>query len=338
MARETIILYRYARRSSGEIVDINNARKSEQYYCIECGCPMLPKKGVQKSHHFAHFRNAHCQAEGYLHKLSKFLISRKLQDHIRKDSPYLIMYPVKVKCDYFKSTFPFFRCVDEEVLTTNLTAIFDQVEVEGQVGDCRADILLKSSRFPEKSLLIEIKVSNGINEKKEQLGYPIIELSISSLNDLQAILEEDRIILHGNRVRAYNFRSNVREKSCCNGKCTRNKKAAICYIRDSTFIIEERSPSNLLSLLQKEKMKYFLGLGRFKENLWSDIVRDTRAHGYLIHNCWNCFHFVPKLFYCEEIGPIKSSRRGGKCESFLTLEELSNLEEVPETIILLGCQ
>lgn len=338
MAEENIILYRYARRASGEIVDINNARKGEQYYCIECGCRMLPKKGVQKAHHFAHFRNAKCQPEGYLHKLSKFLISWKLRDHIQKDRPYLIIYPVKLKCDYFKSTLPFFRCIDEEVLAANLTTIFDQVEVEGRVGSCRADILLKSSHLPEKLLLIEIKVSSGVNEKKEQLGHPIIELLISSHDDLQDILEKDRLTLQDKNVRAYNFRSNVREKTYCDGECIRNKKAAICYIHGGAFIIEERSPSNLMTFLQKEKIKYFRGLGRFKENLWSDIVSDARAHGYLIRNCWNCLHFVPKFFWCEELGPIKSSRRGGKCEKFLALQELSTLEEIREVKILLGRQ
>ena len=68
-------------------VTINEAKRGEQYECLECKGIMIPKKGDINQHHFAHKADFSCKGEGQRHLYIKETMYSFLQNNLERLHP-----------------------------------------------------------------------------------------------------------------------------------------------------------------------------------------------------------------------------------------------------------
>ena len=187
------VKYHYALDEHERIVCIDDVteedRQSHSYHCLNCGERMIPRMGVKRTRHFAHRgEDVHCGQETYLHKLAKLLIKEKFN----QEGPFEISYYRDVKCSDQDSC-PFAKpeeCHVMKLVTIDLKHFYDNCIEEQYVDGFIADLLLTKSDMPEReNVLIEIQVSHKSTEQKIQSGLRIIEIHISTEEDIKTLLD-----------------------------------------------------------------------------------------------------------------------------------------------------
>jgi hypothetical protein len=140
--------------------------------CVHCGGPLVARKGVQRRHHFAHYRDSSCPgaAESLLHLLAKELLSTgetiALPEYI---------YRAKSKPKYRKPV-----AIERQVVSASRARIAG-VAVEQPLGDIVPDLLL---HLEGGDLIIEIAVSHRVDRAKlrriRRMNLPAIEISLGA--------------------------------------------------------------------------------------------------------------------------------------------------------------
>lgn len=200
------IKYKYAWDSNHHIVEISTVNKqlrdNTQYYCLSCGKELIARLGEKNQHHFAHKSSADtilCNNETYLHELAKIKIKEKFD----RGDAFIIKLHKNIICSSVK-TCEFSQgaktCCEQQEKVVNLKSYYDTCTIEKQIGSFKADILLENSTRPIKPLLIEICVTHPCSEEKINSKLPIIEIPVSSEDDIKEI--EMRTELEG---RKYNI-------------------------------------------------------------------------------------------------------------------------------------
>ena len=187
------IKYKYAWDNDRHIVEISTVNKqlrgNTQYYCISCGKELIPRLGDKNQHHFAHKSSddtISCNNETYLHKLAKIKIKEKfdrVDTFIIKLHKNIICSSVKT-CEFSQGAK---TCCEQQEKIVNLKSYYDTCTIEKQIGNFKADILLENSTRPIKPLLIEICVTHPCSEEKINSKLPIIEIPVSSEDDIKEI-------------------------------------------------------------------------------------------------------------------------------------------------------
>ncbi len=187
------IKYKYAWDNDRHIVEISTVNKqlrgNTQYYCISCGKELIPRLGDKNQHHFAHKSSddtISCNNETYLHKLAKIKIKEKfdrVDTFIIKLHKNIICSSVKT-CEFSQGAK---TCCEQQEKVVNLKSYYDTCTIEKQIGSFKADILLENSTRPIKPLLIEICVTHPCSEEKINSKLPIIEIPVSSEDDIKEI-------------------------------------------------------------------------------------------------------------------------------------------------------
>lgn len=199
----TGIKYKYAIDPGGKIISIDEVPKEihlrEEYICISCGLKLIAKKGEERKPHFAHYPileevsyiEKHCNYESYIHKLAK----SKLFELI-KTYGLVITVQRKLICSKNQNCRSF---VEETINIKDLYKEFD-LKKETRISDFIPDIAVipRKNNLPE--LFIEIKYSHGISSKKSVSGYPIIEFSVSTEDELEKI---ESCIIEGRPVEEF---------------------------------------------------------------------------------------------------------------------------------------
>lgn len=191
------IKYSYAKNENGDIVNIEDAKKGEKYFCIGCGDEMIVRLGGVRVHHFSHKSNNNCNEETYLHKLAK----RKIVDLFNSSDEFFIEYCV-LKYEVCASSEiceleNMNRCRDEvEDISYvprrfDLKQFYDLAEEEKNIGDFVADVLITNSNNHQRlPILIEVCVTHSCSEQKISSGYKIIEIKIGSESDVVKLTNE----------------------------------------------------------------------------------------------------------------------------------------------------
>jgi hypothetical protein len=142
-----------------ELVTIDDVDSGLKCDCIcpSCKQRLIARKGEIKEHHFAHYKVSDCEkaVETVTHKLSKEFI---------KVAKYFATPPV-----YYPWTrVPIIKEADVPI---------DEVILESRLESIVPDIIIISSG---KSLLVEIRVTHGVDDNKErkikQLKLPAVEV------------------------------------------------------------------------------------------------------------------------------------------------------------------
>ncbi len=149
---------------NGEIVSIEQVESGLNCdcFCPACNGRLIARKGVEKQHHFAHYKSEDCGKgiETILHKLSKEIISKSKT-----------------------FTTPALKFSDSDITIFEETEIqIDNVKLEHRLGDIIPDIIIESKG---KELLVEITVTHELCFPKTRTiaekGFATIEIFAQEL-------------------------------------------------------------------------------------------------------------------------------------------------------------
>lgn len=163
----------FGRDDQGVIRHISQvARGAKGLTCPDCQHPLIPKKGQELRHHFAHASAEECRTAGetMLHLLAKSVIA----DAKRLDVP-----EVKVVDP---------RSGRAERLRMPETQHFDTVELEVWESGIRPDVVgirHTSEGGPDERLLIEVRVTHAVDDRKldrlRQRREAAVEIDLSGI-------------------------------------------------------------------------------------------------------------------------------------------------------------
>lgn len=190
------IKYNHALDINGNLIDINSvteADRNKEYRCLGCGELLRPRLGNKNVHHFAHKNDVlNCSPETYIHKLAK----QKIKEWFDSDQPFKISYRQKVTCADAESC-PFNKseeCHECKLRTYDLKEFYDTCAIEEEIGNFTADLLLISRKNSSISpILIEIQVAHKSETVKLNSGHRIIEIKITSVDDIDRLLQSHSI-------------------------------------------------------------------------------------------------------------------------------------------------
>lgn len=185
--------YTYALDAESRLVHAEKADKSRKYFCPLCGEKMVPKQGDIRRWHFAHKANVeNCSYETYLHKISKTLLCKA----INESKSFYIKFLFKVLCSIEKCPVGIFeRCNWSKIREFDLKQYYNHCEEEAKIENYKADLLLKSSeQMNRPPILIEIVVTHKSTEVKLNSKLRIIEIKIDSLEDIDRIISSKCIV------------------------------------------------------------------------------------------------------------------------------------------------
>ena len=183
--------YSYANNSSGELINICAAYHREKYFCPVCGEPMIPHMGKVRRWHFVHKNTSNCSYESYIHKLAKI----RIRQAFISSEHFLLSYKAKAICSFDCPFINSPKCESEKPVEFDLHKYYDVCEIEVPYHQYKADLLLKSSVHPNRPpVLIEIMVTHKCTEDKIRDGVRIIEIPISSEEDIDYIADNCKLM------------------------------------------------------------------------------------------------------------------------------------------------
>lgn len=183
--------YSYALDSAGSMIHISQAERDKQYFCPQCGGLMTPHMGAIRRWHFTHKANTeNCNYETYLHRIAK----TRIREVFLSASKFVISYDVSITCnkaDCFRDRKNI--CSGTIKQFFDLKQYYDECTEEYEYNGFRADLLLSSTRNPDREpILIEIYVSHKSSDEKINTGVRIIEIKITSEEDIEDIISNLR--------------------------------------------------------------------------------------------------------------------------------------------------
>ena len=200
--------YSYANNSSGELINVSTAQRSEKYFCPICGEPMTPHMGQMRRWHFVHKNTGNCSYESYLHQLAKI----KIREAFLFSEHFFLSYKARAICSYECPFIGYPKCEGEKTVEFDLRRFYDNCEIEAPYHQYRADLILTSSTNPNlPPVLIEIMVTHKCTEDKINDGVRIIEIPIQSEEQIDIIVNNCKL----KAVRA-NLSSNEKEVTLYN--------------------------------------------------------------------------------------------------------------------------
>lgn len=204
---------RFAKDRTGCIVDVYNVSDAyvqehgnDSFTCLECGNPMLTKRGKIKEWHFAHVggKNVVCSYESYLHKLGIIKFIETYKARMDANEPFLLEIAKGKICHYGECLYgkkkPCGDVLGYEVVS--LLPDFKKIEREVRDGDFIPDILLTAD--DGRKVYIEIVVSHFSEPRKRDSGIPIVEIELKTESDFSLFIE-DGLTERNESVRMFNF-------------------------------------------------------------------------------------------------------------------------------------
>lgn len=164
----------------GRCIDIEVAERGNRCGCVcaACGHPLVAKKGVKRSWHFAHASRSDCQGmgESHLHRAAKQVISEAKK----------ILLPAFQGNDPLTNSIPhapMHKDLEDEAKMPVFQERFvaaDGVRIEEWLHGIRPDIIIEKDG---RVLLVEIKVTHEVDEAKRReirsRKLPCIEIDLS---------------------------------------------------------------------------------------------------------------------------------------------------------------
>lgn len=149
----------------GNIVTIDDVENGLACNCVcpNCKSKLLARHGEKRVHHFSHYKNYDCgwKGESVIHKISKEIIAKH---------KYLRLPKLK------------WHHKPEIIIYDEITIPVDNVKLEYKIDKIIPDILIETKG---KELMVEIKVSHGIDydkyQKIKKLNISTIEIDVREL-------------------------------------------------------------------------------------------------------------------------------------------------------------
>ncbi len=176
------------------LVNVNNLEREQKrktiYTCIGCNSELIPALGKVKKKHFRH-KHIVCSGETYFHRLAKETFYQTYKSCLENNEPFYIEIEQHYYCDKWLTLNNNVPCKIncEKKQQYDLTKYYNNIKMEQRVGNLKPDLLLihKDENKPNEKIYVEIKVTHGISEEKQKSNEKIIEISISSEEDIRKI-------------------------------------------------------------------------------------------------------------------------------------------------------
>lgn len=299
------VKYTYAFNENNSIVTIDDAIKSEVYFCPHCKDMMIVKDGVIKVKHFAHKkRNLTCNYESYLHSLAK----KRIEEWFNSDRPFNILINNKDKCERFEN------CIwnHDEILSSvycekdhesvwDLKQYYDVISLEKSYKGFRADLLLTDSQNIHEPIFIEICVSHECEKKKIKSGIRIIEIPLKHEYTLDRIIQEG-IIRENINALLYNFK-HISGAVLTSG-LTLNKfvllesRQGFCpSVRSNCKIYTQRCPSSIFEITFDFQANRTRWVNPFVFG-WA-MAYETYRNCDNVRNCFLCKYYKQNVYHAE---------------------------------------
>ena len=193
-------LQHFALNSEGELVSIEEAHeRGGNYFCPFCKGKLMVKWGNGKrTPHFAHYPDADCDYDRYLHSLAEM----KICEWFNNSNEIIIEPETEIlhECEELNSCYSLIkgeRCRYTDIYNStqvkyNLKQWYHNAELEKSYTkngkNYVADILCPCKIPGKDPLFIEIYVTHKCTEEKEKSGLKILELKIGSEEDIDKFI------------------------------------------------------------------------------------------------------------------------------------------------------
>ncbi|RYG18862.1 hypothetical protein EON82_22120, partial [bacterium] len=292
--------YRYATNADGDLVDVleltNGSPKAQgPFRCVGCEAPLVAKlKGERREKHFAHKADLGCGPETYLHRLGKKAFCDAYRRCLAEGRPFLVERTHTVECSRFESLLGRSCDAGSVTLTHDLTRYYDDIRMEVRSGEFVPDLLLSSSRNPERRVYVEIAVTHFLSERKESSGEGMIEIPLESEADIAPILacrlgEEHAAFLNlGQKpVRA------------TDSQCRCAGKDSLCFLvyRSGKCYLEEGSLQHVLAKVRRVEASLLhrrlltpsdIGPYESPSDVFRRLLAEAADAGLPVRNCFLC--------------------------------------------------
>lgn len=304
-------LYHYAAIDSvnGELCSIEDIttefRKHHKFYCLSCGEEMVANlKDDCHRRHFKHKNKTECSNETYLHNLAK----KKIARHFLESEHFYVSYnliescPKHPNCKYSS----YYSCIrSERKRRVDLKQYYQYCEIEKQVKDSNgniyvADICLISNRPKVPPMLIEIFVSHACSEEKRESGLWIMEIPISSEDDIDRFCKTDSYDEESGPAFELLNISKKKEKELVNDQVLRyihfpNKNSEIKRIScKETNVIQSQESDIELNILKDCYDGYPEDYNELIEAV-DFLLYDKKSTQNKVTNCEDCVHYNPYM-------------------------------------------
>ena len=240
---------RFAKDFSGNIVDVYNISDdyvhehgNESFICLNCGKPMLSKRGKVKEWHFAHIdvKNINCSYESYLHKLGIAKFIEAYKNRIKSNNPFLLQIATGETCQYTEC--PYGRAIPcgkiNDYAIISPFHGFQKIEREVQDGDFIPDILLTSN--DGRKIYVEIVVKHFAEPRKIASRIPIIEIELKTEGDIETLFSQDILSQHNENINMFNFDQHmIKVNYNCEKKIQKEKNE---FIRNYQWHVQNKQP------------------------------------------------------------------------------------------------
>jgi len=313
----------YAKDEDGNIVYIDDVKEGEKYFCIKCNMEMIPKRGNNNEHHFAHKQeNPDCNWESYLHSLAK----TKIEEWLINSPSISLVFPSFCSWqDHCPLKDSASDCKGKNK-SFDLKEFYDVKGKEIKVGEFIPDILLMPKGLSNNPLFIEICVTHPCSKEKISSGNRIIEFDINDESQIDDIIKGNSIVSidsktpSSNAVKMYNFKKQVAEEGIEGkevGRFTIHKsgKAHIDTILCSEINTKKKGVCNIIVNAQMLCAPGFYN--------WGYAI--ALKHGILFKSCTTCkysvYNEVYKIRMCKlykkyNLEPNCSNNDATKCDYF----------------------
>ena len=298
MAKNHTQNYSYANNLSGELINVSNAQRSEQYFCPICGEPMTPHMGKIRRWHFVHKNVDNCSYESYLHKLAKI----KIQKAFLNSEHFILSYIAKAICSYECPFIGCPKCEGGKQVKFDLKKYYDSCQIEASYNQYIADLLLSSSINPNiPPVLIEIMVTHKCTEDKIKDGVRIIEIPIQCEEDIDEIAnncylpavrynESTHFSSNERNITLYNFNKveSFDPRDICLEEfedCFNRKDTIVFYINKQGYFRSFDCRCYEVSSKLPNNVHYFLTR---TSTPFKEIFQGFSKRGVKIRNCFLC--------------------------------------------------
>jgi len=176
------------------LVNVNNLEREQKrktiYTCIGCNSELIPALGKVKKKHFRH-KHIVCSGETYFHRLAKETFYQTYKSCLENNEPFYIEIEQHYYCDKWLTLNNNVPCKIncEKKQQYDLTKYYNNIKIEQRDGNLKPDLLLihKDENKSNEKVYVEIKVTHKSSEEKQKSNTKIIEISISSEEDIRKI-------------------------------------------------------------------------------------------------------------------------------------------------------
>lgn len=330
-----LIKYRYALDSVNQLVDVTKLQKEkttskEFYKCLGCGKILIPVLGQKRQKHFRHKIDLDCSPETYLHKLAKQKFFDVYNNCLQENQPFLIILDQERECTYFQNEFLFNCKLDNRLTSFDLTKYFHQIYLEEKEDSFIPDLLLVSQTG--EKIFIEIAVTHFSSQKKLDSGYRLIEINVSSEDDIEIINSKN--LVQSEQINFINFKTKT-AKNFCQGRCYENfQPYSYCRFKYNYFVVFKNGKSAILfidldeieNLHKSQKINYgeLVFLGNYeltKSEAYIKLIIESFVNDRGVKNCFLCrYHgdsyYSDKPIYCKFLKKDCGSNEAANCEYY----------------------